>query len=84
MAKTKGSTFATREAARQRIREQNRLNWGRSLGEQASWSGLEMVRAACQVAKQTSHRLTESAQRQLAAAIARAVEAANTPENRTK
>jgi hypothetical protein len=84
MVKTGRSTFAAREAARQQVREQNRLNWGRSLAEQSSWSGMELVRAACQVAKQTSHRLTETAQRQLAHAIAQAVQAINTPENRTK
>ncbi len=84
MVRTRGKTFAEREAARQAARDKNRLKWGVSLGEQASWSGLEMVRAACQVAKQTSHRLTETAQRQLAAAIAQAVQAINTPENRIK
>ncbi len=82
MAKVKGSTAAERAAARQQIRDRNRLNWGKRLAEQAGWSGTEMVRAACQVAKATSHRLTETGQRLLAQAIAQAVEAVNTPENR--
>ncbi len=83
MAKLHGSP-EQRRAQKTARREANRLNWGRRLGEQASWSGFELVRAACQVAKATSHRLTESANRQLAAAIAQAVEAVNHPENRTK
>lgn len=82
MAKVKGATREQRAAARAAIREKNRLNWGRALAEQASWSGMELVRAACQAAKQTSHHLSETGQRLLARAIAQAVDAVNTPENR--
>ncbi len=83
MAKLHG-TPAERRAQKAAKRDANRLNWGRSLAEQASWSGFELVRAACQVAKAASHRLNETANRQLAAAIATAVEAVNHPENRIK
>lgn len=82
MARVKGSTFEVRERKRQAIRDRNRLNWARQQGEQASWSGTELVRAACQAAKAASHRLTETGQRVLAQAIAQAVEAVDTPENR--
>lgn len=83
MPRLKGSP-EQRRTQKAAIREANRLKWGRDLASAASWSGHEMVRAACQVAKQTSHRLTEAGQRRLAAAIAQAVEAVNHPENRIK
>lgn len=82
MAKVKGATRAERDAARAEIRRRRSLDWARRQGEQAAWSGQELLNKACDRAKRVGHDMTETGRRVLAAAIIQAVEQVDTPENR--
>lgn len=82
MAKVTGATRAERDAARREIRRLRSLKFAREQGELAAWSGQELLTKACDRAKRVGRDMTETGQRILAAAIIRAVETVDTPENR--
>lgn len=77
----KGSTPEERRTAREQRREHNRVSHITARAQQAR-NGRELLVVACNAAQAVGSRLTDTARRNLAAAIAKAVEQADTPANR--